>query len=158
MSMSVEPMSTVPATPTYYFPNVPLLSAAIVVCCAQRDDAELEMFWKHYDDFTKRFNLDAEQAGIMWAPSYNPKPPQKPIPTLQQLDATAHALQDELRAAKPMTSQLPLPKPFDPALSKNFPVLIELYDFFALGSGKLRPSWEQDLVKELRDFRTIIEW
>lgn len=142
---------------SFFFPNVPLLSASVVVCCAKRDDDELILFWRSADEFCRRFRLNPLYTLLVKAPDKNKErdPEGRRIPTQQQLDALAFALVQELSAAQPASTPSKMPKSADPRLMGLFPVLFELYEFYALGAGKPHPEWQADLGAEICNSRHI---
>lgn len=138
-------------TVTLFSANVPLLSAAVVICCAPDSDDEIKLFWHDADEFCKRFRLTAEQTTLMKAPIGQPKDATgKEIPTQQQLDDVGEALIAELRSKMPAAPPArSLPKPLDPARTARFPVILRLYEIYALGKGDAYTTWEEELQKEL---------
>jgi len=149
MSQKVASAAENVSTGPYYAANVPLLSAAVALCCGPQD--EREFFWTHSEEFCRdRYLLDDRATELMLAPQDSPlsHPDGRKIPTAEQLRAVALALIAELTAAKPLTLK-PAPPPLDPQLAKELPIMVGLYGYFALGDSAPPSKWEDALLREL---------
>jgi hypothetical protein len=136
---------------TFYAPNVPLLSAAIAVCCASDSDPELGLFWSNPRQFCVQFGLNAEQTGAMIAPENNTQLDKtgKPIPNAAQVEDIGELLIMELRRATPLSTPLPGTKQLDPQKAAQYPVMVRLYQYYALKQGERGDAWGLEMFKEL---------